>query len=314
MRTRWDLVGGAVALVTSAVDLWMFGEWGLDVPGLTAHAVGWLVLGSFVMGYGFLGWALGRLWMARARAIADGAQIQRQLEALEESRAQLVQSEKLAALGRLAASIAHEVRNPLGVIRASASMVQEGFEEGTEDHRACELITDEIDRLDGLIGALLAFAKPARMSLSQTELAPVIERAVKLVTESRPLAVEPRIDGPAELRADPDLLTQLLLGLFVNASEAGAGRVRVRAHAEGDRVAIEIADDGPGVPEGQRETVFEPFFTTKASGTGLGLPMAARIVEAHGGRIELGDDPALGGARFTVRLPLGGPAALVEAA
>lgn len=309
---RWDIFGGLLGLTTSVFDLWMFGEYGLDVAGLTHHAVGWFVLGGFVLGYTGLGFALGRLWMARSRALEDAAQIKRQLEALEESRAQLVQSEKLAALGRLAAGIAHEVRNPLGVIRASASMVQEGFDAGTDDHRACELITTEIDRLDGLIGALLAYAKPARMTLSQTTLAPLIERAAKLARETRPLEIVHEA-ADSELRADPDLVTQLLLGLFVNASEAGAGRIEVRTDERGGALSIDVADDGPGVPEDERAHVFEPFFTTKASGTGLGLSMAARIVEAHGGGIAVDASP-LGGACFTVTLPLEGPAALTEAA
>ncbi len=319
MTRRWDWIGGALGLTTSAVDLWMFGGWGLDLAGLRGSPLGWAILASFVVGYTALGFALGRLYMARARALADAARIQRQLDLLEQRRAELAQSEKLAAIGRLAAGIAHEVRNPLGVIRASASIVREGLDEGTEDHRACELIEDEIDRLDGLIGALLAFARPARLTVAPTALGPVFDRAVALARESTALEVEVP-DVPAQaaeastVQADADLLTQLVLGLLVNASEAGARRAEVRASMDPERARLEVADDGPGVEEEVRGRVFEPFFTTKASGTGLGLAMAQRIVEAHGGRIAVDADPALGGARFMVELPRGGPAALTEAA
>ncbi|MCB9596467.1 MAG: hypothetical protein H6719_27335 [Sandaracinaceae bacterium] len=315
---RWDLYGFVAGFGVAAFDLGTFAWAGLDVGSLTASGAGWGVLVGFVLGYGLFGFVCGRLYLARLRSKADADRIAQQLAALEESRARLLQSEKLAALGRLAAGIAHEVRNPLGVIRASASMVQEAFEGGTDDHRACELITDEIDRLDGLIGALLAFAKPARMALAPTELDPVIERAATLAKEARGVTVEAGVDPGWRVRADPDLLTQLLLGFFVNASEAGATRVAVRGTRAKDAIELEVADDGAGIAEADEARVFEPFFTTKDTGTGLGLSMAARIVEAHGGAIEvvqrrgLGDDGR--GACFAIRLPVEGPTVVTEAA
>lgn len=303
MQKRWDLVGGAIGLGVACFDLWMFGLFGLDVAGLAAAPTGWAVLGGFASGYAAAGFVIGRLIIARAR-------IRAQMRALEENRARLVQNEKLAALGRLAAGIAHEVRNPLGVIRASASMVEEAFEEGSDDRRACAFIREEIDRLDGLIGALLAFAKPARMTMGTVALPALIERATKLAS----IEVERRIEGPLpELRADADLLTQLLFGLLVNAAEAGAKHVEVRARKDESGVAIDVADDGPGIDGENVERVLEPFFTTKASGTGLGLAMAARIVEAHGGTIEVQGKHARGGACFVIKLPAEGPAALAAA-
>lgn len=315
---RWDIVGLVVGLATSALDLWVFAWVGSDLSVLYETTPGNLALGSFVVGYGLVGGVSGRLYMARQRSRADAARIEAQLEALEDSRLQLAQSEKLAALGRLAAGIAHEVRNPLGVIRASASMVQDAFDGGTEDHRACELIVDEIDRLDGLIGALLAFARPARMELSPTELRPVVERAATLAAEARDVAVETDVDADVIVRADGDLLTQVVLGLVVNAAEAGASRVGVRAGREGAAVELTVADDGSGIADEDEPRLFEPFFTTKDTGTGLGLSMATRIVEAHGGQIAVRRGAGLGeggrGACFALTLPVDGPAVVTEAA
>jgi len=312
MTRRWDLFGALLGLGGSAGDLWLFARFGLDLGSLMREPSGLMVLVSFVVGYVLLGFVVGRLVMARARILRDKERIAAQLALLEESRARVVQSEKLAALGRLAAGIAHEVRNPLGVIRASASMVEEALPEASDDARACAFIREEIDRLDGLITALLAFARPAHLRLSTVALPPLVERAIKLATDGRALEVVPEIepDLPA-LRADGDLLTQLVLDLLVNAAEAGAHTIALRARRAEDAVRIEVHDDGPGVSESDRDRVMEPFFTTKPNGTGLGLAMASRIAEAHGGSLELSGAEARG-ACFVIRLPLA--AALREAA
>ncbi|MBX3269596.1 MAG: hypothetical protein KF729_05015 [Sandaracinaceae bacterium] len=315
---RWDVLGLAAGVGVAVFDLATFALAGVDLSVLTAQPLGGAVLFGFVAGYALLGLAGSRLWRARRRAKRDAERIAAQLAELEQSRARVLSSEKLAALGRLAAGIAHEVRNPLGVIRASASMVQESLPEGTDDHRACELITGEIDRLDGLIGALLAFAKPARMTLARTALEPVVARAATLAAEARPIAVERALEPGISVFADPDLVTQVLFGLVVNAAEAGATRARVEGARRGDAIELCVADDGPGVAPGDEARVFEPFFTTRDAGTGLGLSMAARIVEAHGGAIEVRAGAGLGpegrGACFSIALPVGGPAFAAEAA
>ncbi|MFK7990177.1 MAG: sensor histidine kinase, partial [Sandaracinaceae bacterium] len=309
---RWDGLGALLGLGIAVFDLFVFSWAGLDVAGLSGEWMGAWTLGSFVVSYGVVGFVSGRLWLARERSRADAAQISEQLRALEKSRMQLAQSEKLAALGQLAAGVAHEVRNPLGVIKASASLVQEGLEPTGDDHRACALIVNEIDRLDGLLGALLPFAKPAQMRLSETALGPVLQQAKRLANELRP-ELETRVaTGSVAVRADADLLTQLVLGLMINAAEAGAGAVDVKVEEDADHVRLTVQDDGPGVPEADRNRVFEPFFTTKDTGTGLGLSMATRIAEAHGGRLAL--DTSDEGARFTVTLRREGPQSGAEAA
>ena len=268
-------------------------------------------------GYALLCSAAGFLFDARARAQRDAETIRRQLGALEESQRIAAQNEKLAAIGRLAAGVAHEVRNPLGVIRSSAEMVQESFEPGEEPHRACRFICEEIDRLNGLITSLLGFARPSEPRLQTLAIEKVLDRALSLGSgelERRRIEVERQV-SPAlpGLRADPDLLAQVVLGMLTNAAEAlgRGGRIEVRAGSTGGRLTLEVADSGPGIPPEDAERVFEPFFTTKDTGTGLGLAMAARIIEAHGGHVRVapgaGAGPGGRGACFRVELPLGSP-------
>ena len=235
---------------------------------------------------------------------------------LETSQRAAAQNEKLAAIGRLAAGVAHEVRNPLGVIRASASMVQESFDDGEEAHRACAFICEESDRLNALITALLTFARPTQPRCAVVDVEKALERALQITDRDctrKRIAVEREAIGtipPAY--ADPDLLSQAVLDLLTNAVEAVAegGRVALRVDAARDEIVVDVADDGPGVADEHRDQLFEPFFTTKASGTGLGLAMTARIAEAHGGRVDYqpgrGAGPGGSGACFRLHLPIAG--------
>jgi two-component system sensor histidine kinase HydH len=254
---------------------------------------------------------------ARARSRRDARTIRDQLRVLEATQEAALRNEKLAAIGRLAAGVAHEVRNPLGVIRASASMVQESFDPGSEPHRACDFICEEIDRLNGLITSLLTFARPAEPRLAPIHPEKLIDRALSVSAgelERRRIEVLRQADpGLPEFVADPDLLVQLLLDLVTNAAEAlgQGGRIEVRLQGSPEFVCFEVADDGPGVPRDATEKVFEPFYTTKATGTGLGLAMTARIAQSHGGGIRVvegaGAGPGGEGACFRIELPVAGP-------
>jgi signal transduction histidine kinase len=314
MRTkrRRGLIGVLAGVAMGLGDMALFSALGVDMR-IGGHDVVAGVMGLFIVTYGVLGWVIGRLVEARERAAADARTISEQLQALAASQHALMQSEKLAAIGRLAAGVAHEVRNPLGVIRASASMLEEGSALDDDARQACRFIREEIDRLNGLITSLLAFARPTEPRLASVAPDAVIDRALRLATpeaERRRIALV-RDTPPAlpDVRADPDLLAQVLLGLLVNATEAVGeqGRIVVRASADAAAVTVDVADDGPGVAPGNAEQVFEPFFTTKASGTGLGLAMALRIAQAHGGTLELAPGAGAGaggaGACFRLRLP-----------
>jgi signal transduction histidine kinase len=322
-QRRWDLWGCAGGLALGALDAAVFVWFGADMK-LAGRDVTWPFLALFELSYAALGFAVGRLAMARERAHEDAATIERQLRALEASQRAVLQNEKLAAIGRLAAGIAHEVRNPLGVIRSSASMVQESFGTGEEAWRACEFIREETIRLDALTTKLLDFARPRPLRLAQASLEKAVAHALALAQpelEARHIQVSLEGIGSApELEADPDLLAQLVLDLVVNAAEAAGegGRVALRAQAADGALVLEVADSGPGVPWASAEQIFEPFFTTKPRGTGLGLAMVARIVQAHAGSVEVAEGRGAGahgaGACFRLRLPLRRPAAAGAAA
>ena len=310
---RWDLWGAAAGFAIGAVDFATFRL--LDVQMLWGgHDVLVVVVAVFALTFSALGFLNGRLILARGRARADADTIAAQLGALEDSQRDLVQAEKLAAIGRLAAGVAHEVRNPLGVIRASASMIQEDFEVESDGWRANQFIVEEIDRLDAMITALLKFARPDRLDVQQVALAEAVSRAVVLARpelEGRAIDLQEELAAALpDIEADPTLLSQLVYGLMINAAEMleREGRIRIRAALAGDALEIDVADSGPGVPPESSEAIFEPFFTTKAHGTGLGLPIAARIAQAHGGSLSAVQGQGLGpggqGACFRLRLPL----------
>lgn len=311
LRRHWDWVGAVCGALLGLFDYGLFLLMGQEEfsPRPERFAMGLAVV------FGLMGFFVGRLALARQRSARDAETIQRQLGELEAAQRSLVQQEKLAAVGRLAAGVAHEVRNPLGVMRASASMVQESFDAGDERHRACQFICDESDRLNSLITTLLTFSRPTEPNWSRVSLDDVVERALRLAAEplrERRVRVERESGGAGrapELRADPDLLAQVVLDLVLNAAEAVAdsGRVVLRTGEVDGRVSVEVADDGPGVAPENAAQLFEPFFTTKARGTGLGLAMARRIAETHTGTLELAAGRGAGadgaGACFRLSVP-----------
>ena len=197
-------------------------------------------------------------------------------------------------------------------------MVQEHFSADEEAYRACEFIREETDRLNGLITSLLSLSRPADLRLQPVALETVIDRAVQLAAEElrrHEISVQQHHAQLPEVSVDPDLMAQVVLGLMMNAAEAIGEQGQIRIHtAQGhdDTVCIEVADTGPGVTPADAEHVFEPFFTTKPTGTGLGLPMAERIVRTHGGRIDLApmehNADKRTGACFRVHIPIHGPA------
>lgn len=319
MKTKqnWALWGVLAGVLLGLGDYVLFRFLGIDMQ-LAGRTVTEEVSLLLTLTYAGMGFVIGKLREARAQARAYAQTIVEQLTALEASKQAALQNEKLAAIGRLAAGIAHEVRNPLGVIRASASMVQEHFRVDEEAYRACEFIREETDRLNGLITSLLSLSRPADLRLQPVALEAVIDRALQLAAEElrqHDITVQRHTQDLPQVTADPDLMAQVVLGLVLNAVEAigQQGQICIQtAHTAGS-VSIEVADNGPGISSEDAQHVFEPFFTTKPSGTGLGLPMAERIIRTHGGSIELVASRPNGrnvsGACFRVQLPIPGPVA-----
>ena len=313
-HARW--IGAAVGVAIALFDTFTMRALGIAFA-MNGRDVSLLVAATFGSSLAVLGWLFGRGLELRRRDQQQSAVIRAQTEEIAAARARLAQSEKLAALGQLSASIAHEVRNPLAVIRSAAQSLAENVAAGDDDgQRACRFITAEIDRLTSVVGSLLAFARPLRLDPRPVKVGDLFDGALLLAGPDlarQHVRIERSASAAAlSVRADVDLVRQVLVGLLANAIEAVGpdGEVRLDARSlTGDQIEIEVADSGPGVPRELQARIFEPFFTTRARGTGLGLPIARQIVEAHGGQLDVGDRRG-GGARFTVRLPAASAAAI----
>jgi signal transduction histidine kinase len=213
-------------------------------------------------------------------------------------------------LSRLAAMAAHEIRNPLGVIRGTVElMLERSAATLTErDHVALGDINDEVERLRRLTQDLLSLASDKPLSADPLAVGDLLADVAR-ATEAAFPAVKIRCDiGPLPVvDADGGLLRQALLNLLGNAAQAqGTGDVKLRAATHGDTIRIAIQDQGPGVPPDVGDRIFDLYFTTKSGGTGLGLAIARRIAERHGGRLSLAPTPGPG-ATFVLDLPVRSP-------
>jgi signal transduction histidine kinase len=228
----------------------------------------------------------------------------------------LVEAERFAAMGKTSAAIAHELKNTLNGLGMAVELILQDPANLARVTRLRAQVVDEIARLRDVVDSLLSFSRSPRIDLARADLTPVVGKARDLLADlivDRGATVT--VDVPPELpvRCDGHKIQGVLVNLLKNAVEAGTA-VHVSAAARGDELVLEVADNGPGLSREVREHLFEPFFTTKPNGTGLGLATCFRYVQAHGGSIEAGTAPELGGALFRVRLPGAGltaPAQLV---
>ena len=223
--------------------------------------------------------------------------------------ARLHRAEKMAAIGRLAGGVAHELGSPLATLYGRAQQLLRRAEPGTPDHEALLAIGDASVRMEKTIQRLMDFGRSNPLNPVPVDVGALLRRLADEAGErAHEAGVTIGVELPAEdgltLEADALRLEQALRNLLDNAIHAARSRVVIAAEADGDELRMRVGDDGPGVPEGQREQVFDPFFTTKpvGQGTGLGLSVAVAVAEEHGGRMAVGDDP-LGGARFELVLP-----------
>jgi two-component system sensor histidine kinase PilS (NtrC family) len=220
---------------------------------------------------------------------------------------QLRRSQRLAAVGQLAAGLAHEIRNPLASLSGSIELLERELPELDGDaRRLVGIVRRETARLNRLVVDFLAYARPGPPRRERVRLFELIGEVADLAARGEQgLRVEVACPPELELEADPDQLRQLLWNLVRNAIEAGPqdGAVRLRvALAAAGAVEIEVADRGAGIAPEILDRIFEPFFTTKAAGTGLGLATVHRIAEAHAGSLEVASEPGRG-TRVVVRLP-----------
>ena len=237
--------------------------------------------------------------------------VDRSLEVLQEE--ELERKSRLAALGEALAGVAHEIKNPLTAIIGHAQL---GLLEGTppaELREICQVVDREARRIQELVQELLGFSRSDR-ELRRTQIADLLRRVVRVqrVSQRDGIELRERIDYEGEVLASPTKVEQIVLNLVSNASDAvqteGEGRVTVECCAvDGERVEIEVHDDGPGIDEDVLPTVFEPFVTTKpeGEGTGLGLAISRRLARSMDGSLEARNRPD-GGASFVLSLPLAG--------
>ncbi len=223
---------------------------------------------------------------------------------------QLIRADRLAAMGELTAGVAHEVRNPLGIIRASVQLVEESGCERDRVLEATSVIKQEIDRLDRVIKALLDFGRPSKPYLRLTDMGEVIEDVVlftrRFAGQSKVTISAANIAGLPKIMADPDQMKQVFVNLISNAVQAmegTGGAINVSGRSEDGFLSIIVSDNGPGIPAADMKKVFDPFYSTRDAGTGLGLTMVHRILDEHDGHIEV--KSTLGeGTTFTVSLPV----------
>ena len=234
---------------------------------------------------------------------------------LKQAQAEARRSERLAALGQLSAGLAHEIRNPLGVIKGSAEILTQKLEGGNELARELAgYISTEVNRLSTLVTQFLNFARPLHVDPHPADLTALLDRVLKNVNgywKGKPVQIERAyaLDVPL-VPLDESLCEQALINLVQNAHEAmeehgGTLRAEVKQTRQNDTdgVLVRLTDNGPGVPDAIREEIFNPFVTTKKTGVGLGLSIVSQIVDGHHGTIRVEKGPQ-GGASFVIFFPL----------
>lgn len=242
--------------------------------------------------------------------------ILRDVHGRKQLEARVQQTEHRAMLGDLTASIAHEIKNPLGVLLSACEILLDDQRPRTMHREAAQFLRDEVQRLDERMRAFLNFARPLSLQLEPVVFNGFVRRiAERLLMPSSRLGVCFEMPPPNYIVGiDTEQMQLVVSNLVVNAIESirgeserddgCAGNLLLRTFGNEERLTLEIHDTGPGVGDDVRGRIFTPFFTTKARGSGLGLAIVAQIVTAHGGTIAVDRSPVLGGARFTVTLPL----------
>jgi signal transduction histidine kinase len=306
----WFGVRGGMA-ASAAMSAFSLVHWSTQLASHGDHHPLWSLVADVVL-YNAVAATTGTLAqrskLALARAEEQSRELERNARALLVAEEAMRRSDRLRALGEAAAGVAHEIRNPLGGIRGAAEVLRNPSTKPEARAEFGKLLDDEVARLDRVVGNFLDFARPPAPSVAAVRPAEVLDAVLLLVgatARARGVTTENAIVRDVEVRADPDLLRQILLNLCLNAvqvQEATGGAVRVTGGLDGDSVVIDVEDRGPGVKPELRERLFDPYVTGREGGSGLGLPIAARLAESMAGRVDLvrtGD----GGSVFRLTLP-----------
>jgi signal transduction histidine kinase len=229
---------------------------------------------------------------------------------LAEKNRSIERTKRLAAMGEMAARVAHEIRNPLGSMAIFATILERELGADPEKQRLANHITTGIKSLDNLLSNMLLFASSPEAKLKSVDIRKVLEDSLLLAKghERRDVSVKAEFCGQTTIMADPVLLRQLFLNLVINAidamDEGGVLKVRTKIVEEGrSYMEIKVSDSGRGIRKEQIDRVFDPFFSTKDRGTGLGLAIVSAVVNAHSGFIDVASRPGEG-TTFTIGLPI----------
>jgi two-component system sensor histidine kinase HydH len=235
----------------------------------------------------------------------------RDITEVQHLKKEMERSQRLASVGSLAAGIAHEIRNPLSSIKGFATFFKERYRDNPEDQQTADIMVQEVERLNRVIGQLLEFARPMEMKRQWTSIQEVIRHTLRMIEgQAKAKNVAIRTDLPQHIGnifIDSDKITQVLLNLYLNGMEAmeegGALTIAVLPH-DSRMVRIDVSDTGKGIHEKDLARIFDPYFTTRSSGTGIGLAIVHKIIESHDGELRVTSEPGKG-TTVSIFLPVG---------
>jgi two-component system sensor histidine kinase PilS (NtrC family) len=265
---------------------------------------------------GYLGFSVSSL-RAPDGKILGNLLIFQDLTALKIMESHIKRVEKLAAVGEMAAGIAHEIKNPLASMTGSIQLLDKQFDMTPVSGKLMQIVLREADRLNTLVNDFLLFARPTSGKAEPVELGPAIGETLALFEKDaawgQRITVAQELGPNVWTRMDPKHLRQILWNLLLNAAEAtnGNGTVRVKCESSHGMARVEIADNGSGMSEETQKQIFNPFFTTRTQGTGLGLSIVHRLLESYGGRIDVQSAEGQGTV-FTLHLEPIDPSSLLS--
>ncbi|HLH33687.1 MAG TPA: ATP-binding protein [Alloacidobacterium sp.] len=300
----WALLFATLVQTPTIVRHWT--HWPMDAQD---QVVELSIFGAAGIIAGFLS---DRERIQRKRVEATKTELEHVYTELRQKIDQMKKAERLSAVGQLAASLAHEIRNPLASISGAAGILKRGHASQENTDECLGILEKESQRLNKLLTNFLDFARPRLPRYQPVNPGTLIESVASIARHSAilrdvELVIEEAKNIPA-VECDAEQLKQVLLNLIINAVQAteGPGTVQIRSFVRQNRLQIEICDEGSGIAPEQQEKIFDPFFTTKENGTGLGLAIAANIIEQHGGTLSGTNNPEKG-MTFRLELPITRP-------
>ena len=261
--------------------------------------------------------ALGdRLRIARERAERNAEQRRQAYDELRDTFQQLLQAEKLTSLGELSAGIVHEVRNPLASIKGAIEILGDELGPHSPRREFAEIAVKEIERLDKMVGEYLRFAQPGKLAVEPSNINDIVESVAALIENqalSKGILIEKELDDSIpKLSIDTEQIRQVLLNLAINALQAvsNGGRIAFTTKKKNELCVVEVEDSGEGISQANLAKIFDPFFTTKEKGVGLGLSIAHKIINEHGGQLSASNRKS--GTVLQICLPLKAKIGLID--